>query len=815
MAVGVALCEPDGRIINVNQRLCDLIGKTREQVSAELYGGQIHSDDEPARLAAIHDVLSGRTSEYIAERRYVRAGDGVLLWLRLTVSAASSSLGQPKLLVAIVEDVSDRKAQEVVLTETAAKQQKLAALSRSLPGALCIYRQLSNGDTRTEFITPSFEDVLGYVPAAQDSGGSGNFTGVHRDDIAGLITSISESAHIKQPWRAEYRVNHPRKGLIYIVEASAPELDPDGSTVWYCFMQDVTAQKLAEQKLDEQNLLAAAVFENSQEAIVITGLDGRVKAVNPSFRIMSGLGTAALPKGKPLVRLLRANLDTYRHIVRSVSDLGTWQGEATVRNMHGVSTPQWVVVSTVRDATGNPVNYVVSSVDISRIKKTEMQLNQLALHDTLTGLPNRLLLHRRLTTAIEKSRQADRIGAVLFIDLDRFKTVNDSLGHQAGDELLRSVARRLTDRVRGGDTVSRLGGDEFVVVLNGIDDLADAAKVASDIITLIEEPVAISGGREVYVSASIGVSYFPRDGNRSDDLLQRADTALYLAKESGRGTHRVYDVAFTVAANAKLETESRMRRALQRGEYTLHYQPIIDVKRNAIIGVEALIRWNDPLHGFVQPMSFIPLAEETGFIVPLGEWVIRTACAQFMEWKRMGMSLDMLSINLSARQFRLSDLPQRVAALVDEAGIDPSVIKFEITESALMDGGAEALAKLDALKAIGIRLAIDDFGTGYSSLSCLKRFPLDTLKVDRSFVRDVCSDPTAKQITLAVISLAKTLNLKLVAEGVETVEQAALLTSEGCDMVQGFYYSKPLEPGELVEWISAQRSHEKRLKRAV
>ena len=488
--------------------------------------------------------------------------------------------------------------------------------------------------------------------------------------------------------------------------------------------------------------------------------------------------------------------------MRSVIDFGTWQGEALVRNKAGIETPQWVVISAVRDANGLPVNYVVSSVDISRIKQTEMKLNHLALHDTLTGLPNRNLLHRRLARAIETSRNTGKAGAILFIDLDRFKTVNDSLGHQAGDELLRTVARRLTQRVRGGDTVARLGGDEFVVVLEDIETSANAGKIAHDLIGLIEEPVAVLCGQEVYVSASIGISFFPEDGGGADELLQMADTALYLAKENGRGSYRCYDVALTLAANAKLEMESRMRRALLRDEFMLHYQPIIDLHRQRVVGVEALIRWNDPLHGFVQPLSFIPLAEETGFIVPLGDWVIRTACAQFKAWTAAGIDLEMLSINLSARQFRLADLPQRIGAILSELQIDPGRIEFEITETALMEGGQEALQKLDALKSIGVLLSIDDFGTGYSSLSCLKRFPLDTLKVDRSFVRDVCTDPTARQITLAIISLAKSLNLKLIAEGVETAEQAKFLAGEGCGTVQGFLFSKPLDPTALCEWLA-------------
>lgn len=926
LAVGVILCTFDGRVVRVNDRLCQLVGMTREQIAARPFGAQVYFQDEPARADALRKIISGEIAEYSAERRYLRPGDGVSMWLRLTVSAEPQPADRERLLVAVVEDISDRKAHDHVINERAVRQQHLAALSASLPGALCIYRQLPDGASKPEFVTAAFANILGYVP--QDSGGhaGGNFKNVHPDDVAALRDGIAAAAQSQTPWRAEYRVLHPTKGMLHVEESSAPEVNADGSMVWYSFLQDVTAQKRAEQKLSEQRSLfssilasaldgvvaldraqnilvfnaaaermfkttakavigrpfanlaalecgagleceslavecdgvvsakpqirsmigrrsdgqefpielsvsrtvyggealytailrdvtervrdeavlrqAAAVFENSQEAICIADTQGFVTAVNPSFRRMAAIGDLDVTASRiNVLKLVRIHPGLYRHISRAVAEFGTWQGEALVRNKSGIETPQWVVVSTVRDALGMPVNYVVSSVDISRIKQTEKQLNHLALHDTLTGLPNRHMLHRRIARAIEASRHSGQIGALLFIDLDRFKTVNDSLGHQAGDELLRAIARRLVERVRGGDTVARLGGDEFVIVLEDIEAHANAGKIARDLIDLIEQPVAVLGGHEVYVSASIGISYFPKDGDQADDLLQRADSALYLAKESGRGSYRTYDVSLTVAANEKLELESRMRRALLRDEFLLHYQAIIDARTHRVTGVEALIRWDDPIHGFVQPAQFIPLAEETGFIVPLGDWVIREACAQFKAWRSSGLKLDMLSINLSARQFRMPDLPQRIGAVLSEINLDPGSVEFEITESALMEGGQEALKKLDALKALGVQLSIDDFGTGYSSLSCLKRFPLDTLKVDRSFVRDVCTDPTARQITLAIISLAKTLNLKLIAEGVETSEQATFLKREGCDMLQGFLFAKPVAARSFATWL--------------
>lgn len=927
-AAGIALIEKCGRIIYANQYLCDLLGISQEDLFAQPFGGQIHAEDMAARDDALRQLFDGSLQEYTAERRYIRKSDGHCLWLRIAVSLAKAASNAPDFLVAVVQDISDRKLNELALSKRVDRQQQLVTLSASLPGALCSYRSLPDGRTTTEFVTQAFREVVGYSPSEPQDVPGTQFRNVHPDDVPNLLNSITTAARERRPWRTEYRVFHPEKGWIYVEETSAPEAELDGSIVWYSFVHDVTARRIVEQQLSEQQSLcasvlatamdavvavdqdlniavfnkaaeimfghaaenvigqpytllapraqtrsnlkqfaligsasridyaparsarlvglrsngqefpvevsmsrtearknsiltailrdvterdrdeahlrqAAAVFDNSQEAIVITDGAGSIIRVNPSFRRISGFeDSKVLGRTLTLLRSGRNEIHLYRQIAEKVAATGTWQGEAWIRSRNGSHTPHWVVVSTVHNVGDKPANHVVSFVDISRIKHTEIQLNHLALHDTLTGLPNRHLLNQRLARAIERSRQTERLGAVLFIDLDRFKTVNDSLGHQAGDELLRSIATRLKLRVRGGDTVSRLGGDEFVIVLEDIDDPGNACKVAQDIIEIIEEPVAVSCGHEVYVSASVGISFFPTDAETAEDLIQRADSALYAAKQSGRSVHRCYDVALTIAANERLKTESRMRRALVRNEFLLHYQPIIDLQRKRVVGAEALIRWNDPLHGFIQPLSFIPLAEETGFIVPLGDWVIRQACSQFNTWRQAGIDLDILSINVSARQFRLSDLPQRIEAVLREMDFPASCIEIEITESALMEEGTEAIKKLDALKKIGVHLSIDDFGTGYSSLSCLKRFPLDTLKVDRSFIRDVPTDTTATQITQAIILLAKTLNLHAIAEGVETLEQADFLKAEGCQLAQGYYFSQPLAPEDFVTWLS-------------
>jgi diguanylate cyclase (GGDEF)-like protein/PAS domain S-box-containing protein len=802
--VGFAVTRPDGRIVRVNHRLCQLLGQHREDLETKLLHQSLFAIESEAKELPLKAIAEGQIKDFTTQFSYGQHGQVHKLWLRCSISRAEGAGEDNDFLFCAFEDVSSRRAEQQAFEHQRGRYEQLLALSASLPGALSIYRLLPDGTSHIDFVTPSFGHILGYSPGELGPDGRVSFfKNVHPDDVSRLIDSIKHAAKDQEPWRAEYRVIHPERGLVHIAESAAPELEPDGTIIWYCFVQDVTNRNRDHAKLRQ----AAAVFQNSQEAIAIIDTAGLVVATNPSFQALAGDYTVR-PGQSSLQRLLRADLQTYRRAIKSIADTGAWQGEGTFKTKDGHHTPQWVVVSPVYDEAGLPINFVVSLVDISRIKQTETKLNHLATHDTLTGLPNRMLLNQSLNTAVQSSKQTHRQGAVLFIDLDRFKTVNDSLGHPAGDELLRTVAQRIKLRLRGSDTVARLGGDEFVILLEDIESNDDACKVARDVIELIEEPVTVSAGQDVYVSASVGISYFPQDSTKADELIQCADAALYAAKENGRGTFRLYDVSLTRSANQKLETESRMRRALARNEFQLHYQPIIDIQRGTAVGAEALIRWNDPQHGFVQPMSFIPLAEDTGFIVPLGDWIIRSACTQLQCWEAAGLEMDILSINLSARQFRLVDLPQRIEAILKETRASPHKIEFEITESALMEGGEDALEKLNALKRLGVRLSIDDFGTGYSSLSMLKRFPIDTLKIDRSFVRDVTSDHTARQIALAIVSLAKTLNLEIVAEGIEDKSQQDFIRSIGCKLAQGFLFSRPLAVSDFYDWYRAARCSE-------
>ena len=447
--------------------------------------------------------------------------------------------------------------------------------------------------------------------------------------------------------------------------------------------------------------------------------------------------------------------------------------------------------------------FVAIILDISERKHTEEQINYLAYHDSLTGLPNRQLLLERLAQAVAEADRHERLVAVLFLDLDRFKNINDSLGHDAGDVLLRDIAQRLMDSVRAGDTVARLGGDEFAVVLANIAHVDDVARVVQKIMDQCRAPFHIAE-QDLFVTSSVGITLYPFDGMAPETLLKNADTALYHAKESGRNTFQFFTAELNRRVEHQMELEMAMRQALERNEFSLHYQPQVDLATGSVTGVEALIRWRRGTD-MISPLDFIPLAEETGLIVPIGEWVMRTACIQAREWQDQGLPAIKMSVNLSPRQLREQGLVETVRRILHETGLDASWLTIEITESGLMHNVQEAEDILGQLDALGLGIAIDDFGAGYSSLGYLKRFPIDLLKIDKSFVQDITTDPDDAAIALAIITMAHSLGMKVVAEGVETRPQLAFLQVRGCDVMQGYYFSKPLPAEELIQLLRANK----------
>ncbi len=537
---------------------------------------------------------------------------------------------------------------------------------------------------------------------------------------------------------------------------------------------------------------AAAVFESTRDGVFVTDLDARIVALNRAFTEISGYSQSeALGKTPRILQSGRHDAAFYQALWSALKGCGHWQGEVWNRRKNGELYQQTLTLSTVYNEAGVPSHYVAVMTDISQLKRSEAQLEYLAHHDPLTDLPNRLLLQLRVQHAIDQAARDDRHVALLFIDLDRFKNVNDSLGHPAGDELLKAIATRLRARLREVDTLARLGGDEFVLLIESMEAPEDAAHVAQMLIELLQAPFRLAQGREIYIGASIGIAVFPEDGTTVTELIQHSDVAMYQAKDSGRGALRFYTESMSRVVQDRLNLDNRLRRALERGEFALHYQPQIDMASGRVIGAEALVRWLDPDEGLISPARFIPVAEETGLILPIGEWVLRTACAQARIWQDAGHDLC-IAVNLSARQLQQPKFAQLLASLIEEFGLEHGRLDLELTESTLAVDHAQTEARLRDLKALGVVLSIDDFGTGYSSLAYLKRFPIDVLKIDQSFVREIPHDRNDMEIAATIIAMAHTLKLRVIAEGVETEEQLAFLKERRCDAWQGYLCSKPI-----------------------
>ena len=554
--------------------------------------------------------------------------------------------------------------------------------------------------------------------------------------------------------------------------------------------------------MEERLALWAKVFEASSESIMITDGERRIVTVNRAFSRSTGYSFEEIAGQTP--ELLRSDRQPDAHfedIWRTAVTRGSWQGELWLRRNTGESFPLWTVINAVRSDSDQITHFIVVAHDISERKANEQRISHLAQHDVLTDLPNRSLCVERLRLALQQAGRQDRRVGVLFIDLDRFKNINDSLGHHIGDSLLRSVSRSLLSAVRVGDTVSRFGGDEFVVILNGVADADEILQVVNQrLIPLIRQPHEVEGV-ELHISCSVGISVYPEHGGDIETLMRNADAAMYQAKFSGRNNAQFFSIEMDSRARERLDIENDLRHAVERGELRLFYQPRVACRSNRLLGAEALVRWQHPRLGLVPPARFITIAEESGLIVPVGAWIIDEACRQQAEWRDRGLGDIPVSVNLSAVQLRDPSLLEQLETTLKARRTQPRMIELELTESLLMENVDSNIALFHALKALGIALSIDDFGTGYSSLSYLNRFPIDKLKIDQSFVRDMLDDTNDLAITRAIIGLGHTLGLKVVAEGVEHIEEKQMLAAAGCDELQGYLFSRPLPEDEFVRWV--------------
>lgn len=671
-----------------------------------------------------------------------------------------------------------------------------------IPVGIYRFRRSEAGNMGFDYVSPRFCEMLGLSEATLLMDIELAFAQAHPDDREDLRRShqVTCGELVPMIWEGRFIVN----GTIYWLHIeSVPTSLPNKDVLLDGVVMDVTKRREAE----EQIRLAAAVFANTQDGVVIADTQPRILAVNHAYQEITGYSEQeALGKNPNILKSGRHERPFYQTMWASIRQTGHWQGEIWNRRKNGEIYPQWTTLSAVRNDQGEVINYVGVFTDISQLKKTEARLARLAHYDPLTELPNRLLFHSRMEHALERALRQNEQVALLLIDLDRFKDVNDSLGHPAGDELLQKVVERVRVRLRDEDTLARLGGDEFVIMLERLTQPQDAGRVAQEIIDTLAPVFRLDSGAEVFISASVGISLYPDHGSTPNELTQHADAALYLAKGQGRHTYRYYTEALTRATQERLSMEARLRRALERDELLVYYQPQLDIASGRIVGAEALVRWQDPEKGMIMPERFIHIAEETGLIISLGEYVLRSACRQARAWSDAGLPPLRLAVNLSPRQFAHPDLGGQIMGVLQDTGFDPTCLELEITESALMSEGGEAAILLQQLKTMGLCLAIDDFGTGYSSLSYLRNFPLDTLKIDKSFVRDIPHHRDDMEIATAIIELAHILGFTVLAEGVENESQLGFLRQHGCDLYQGFIFSPPVTASEFAALYKQNQS---------
>jgi len=603
----------------------------------------------------------------------------------------------------------------------------------------------------------------------------------------------------------EYRFVKKNDEVMWALETITPIAYKGERATLGSFM-DITGRKQAEEALRQSEEKYRNILESIQEAYFEVDLNGKFTFLNDSMARLTGCSKEEL---LGMNHKQFTNEETAKEVFQAFDNVYTtgepskgfdWQ---IIRKDGGEGFIE-ASVTLQKDSSGKPTGFKGMIRDITERKRTEQQINYMATHDVLTGLPNRLMFNQLLSQAIRSAQRHKRQLAVFFIDLDRFKTINDSLGHEAGDRLLKEMAKRFKRSLRADDVVGRLGGDEFVILIEEVDELSQIALVAHKILSSTIKPMVLTG-EECRITASIGISIYPKDGVDELSLMKNADIAMYFAKEEGRNNYQFYSKDIQSQSNKRFSIETNLRRALERNELSLEYQAKVDFKTGMITGVEALLRWQNQFLGSVTPIQFIPVAEDTGLIVPIGRWVMKTACAQNVAWQRQGLPPIRISINLSLRQLMDDKLLEDIKAALDDSGMAPNLLELEITESMVMHNPARLIAELTNIKKLGVRLAIDDFGTSYSSLAQIKHFPIDTLKVDRSFIRNLTQNSENQAITESIIAMGKTLSLTVVAEGVETQEQKDFLRDLICDEMQGFYFSKPVTPDQFGDLL---RNHD-------
>ncbi len=690
--------------------------------------------------------------------------------------------------------------------DQAARRQAEERIKRSEDNLKRAQAVAQMGSWQVDLMTGSVEcseealRILG-VPAVQPLSWKDLLQRVHRDDRATVDAAWSASLQ-GAPYDIEHRIVTNHGKVVWAHTKAEVRYRPDGVPVATIgTIQDITRRKETEERLK----LSSAAFENIAEAVMVTDRNRRIVSVNRAFGDITGYTAEHVLGSSPSMLCVHAHQGAiWKTMWRSLRRHGTWQGELSLQRRSSEVYPAWLKMSVVQDPMVGVTHFVGVFSDVSEQKKAQARIRHLAHHDPLTGLANRNLLADRLHQAILQARRAGTQVAVVFLDLDGFKAINDSLGHPAGDRLLCDVARRLQQCLRESDTVSRLSGDEFIVVLSGMRSMDGVQRVVGSIRAAMT-PLFEVRDHQLEITLSMGISIYPRDGQDVSTLLTNADNAMYAAKAAGRDTYRFFSAELDAQARERFQMEMDLRSALRLGEFHVYYQPKVESRSGCINGAEALLRWEHPQYGLLTPDAFLDVAEDTGLIVPIGEWVLRQACRQCRHWHDAGYPLS-VAVNLSPRQIRLDGLIDMVSRVLDETGLDGRYLELELTERLLVEPTERTLTTLRALQSLGICIAVDDFGTGYSSLSYLKRLPINTLKIAKPFVDDVAVREDDRAIAEAVVALARAMRLATVAEGVENASQERVLREIGCDAIQGYFFSRAVPAPELLRLHETQHT---------
>jgi diguanylate cyclase (GGDEF)-like protein/PAS domain S-box-containing protein len=782
---GILAYSEDGPCVLANPAVAELVGGSRQQLLAQNFR-QIGSWQASGLCAAAERVLASGAREEL-ETRFTSTF-GRELWVHCQLSQFTSR-GQAHLLLMLDDITEQRRAAEAL----AEREREFRSLADNVPDNIIRYDLAG----RALYLNRTLERTLGCAAGeligktARETAADGRYDALHAAVVQ--VGASGDSVDLEQVVPGPD--GKPRYHAIRIVA----EAGPDGRPVSVLAVgRDLTAQKVAEEELR----LAASVFHNSAEGVLVTDAECTIVSVNPAFCEITGYSESeALGQTPRLLRSDRHASEFYRTMWEALGRYGRWQGEIWNRRKGGEAYLEWLTINRIDDHNGIPVRYVSVFHDITEMRRKDERIHHLAFHDALTGLPNRTLILERLQHAIKRSQREHTRLAVTFIDLDRFKGVNDALGHDVGDLLLQEVARRIKGRLRAMDTVARLGGDEFVVLMEDLREAGDCACLAQELIGEVARPMLLDG-HHVEIGASMGMAFFPEDGSDTLELMKCADLAMYAAKAAGRNTYRFFQPQMMERTSQRLTLEMDLRHAIADDQLELHYQPQVDMASGRPTGVEALVRWRHPVRGLLAPDDFIPLAEESGLIVELGAWVLATACRQAGAWRAAGRRIK-VAVNVSARELEAGDLVERIVELIAEHGFAPGDLEIELTESAVMANPQHVSGIFARLRQLGVSVAVDDFGTGYSSLAYLRRLPLDILKIDRSFVMDADHNDEDAQIVKTILALGQALKLQVVAEGIETAGQAELLQTLGCRSAQGYLFSRPQPLAVIEAWLDS------------